>query len=490
MTTSHRTVLALALACSTAWLNTSPARAADTTALTVYRSDSASLYASNGGGQVDDGYAVVREQRALTLSAGSHDVMIDNLPIFLDPEALALGFPGGGAKVLSQRLLLAQGAGAALTGLIGHDVDVLGSNGELIAQGNLLRAGDSLLVRDQLGRTSLISKYAAVRSSGSDFPTGSTLDLRVEAAHAGAHRAVLSYPTSGLGWRAAYVATLQPGASCRMQFESRASIANRSGRDWHDAQLTLIAGEPNMAKASAPRPMMAMARSFNAKATSESLPQQQSLGDYRSYTLPSAVDLPDASVSQVPLYATRTIDCVRTALYENGNVFQPQRPILSPDFSGGSSTAIVSTLRLKAFDSLPAGYLRVLTADSHGVPQFIGEGRIDDTPKGSDASITLGTAFDLRGKRTRTRFSVDKDGRSMEEGFRITLSNAGDSRRTVTVREHPNRWQQWSLISSSSKPSRQTPDTLEFRVDVPAGGKATLDYAVRYHWSAGDNPQP
>lgn len=490
MTTSHRTALSLALACTTAWLGMSPAQAADTTALTVYRSDSTSLYASNGGGQVDDGYAVVREQRALTLAAGTHDVAIGDLPIFLDPEALALGFPDGGAKVISQRLLLAQGAGAALTGLTGHTVDVLGSNGELIVQGNLLRAGDSLLVRDQLGRTTLISKYAAVRTSGSDFPTGSTLDLRVQTAHAGATPAVLSYPTAGLGWRAAYVATLQPGAGCRMQFESRASIANRSGRDWHDAQLTLIAGEPNMAKASAPRPMMAMARGFNAKSASESLPQQQSLGDYRSYTLPSPVDLPDASISQVPLYATRAMDCVRTALYENGNVFQPQQPILSPDFSAGGGTAIISTLRLKAFDSLPAGYLRVLTADSHGVPQFIGEGRIDDTPKGSDASITLGTAFDLRAERTRTRFSVNKDGRTMDEAFRINLSNAGDSPRTVTVREHPNRWQQWSLISSSSKPSQQTPDTLEFRIDVPAGGKATLDYAVRYHWSADDHPQP
>lgn len=489
MTTSRHMVLTLALACTTAWLGVAPAYATDSSALTVYRSDSASLFASNGGGQVDDGYAVVREQRSLTLAAGTHDVVIGGLPIFLDPEALALSFPDGGANVLSQRLLLAQGTGAALTGLIGHSVDVLGNNGELIARGDLLRAGNSLLVRDQLGRTTLISHYAAVRTSGSDFPTGSTLDLRVKATRSGIHQAVLSYPTSGLGWRAAYVATLQPGAGCRMRFESRASIANRSGRDWRNTHLTLIAGAPNMAKAAAPRPMMAMARSFNATAK-ESLPQQESLGDYRSYTLPSAINLPDASVSQVPLYATRMMSCVRTALYENGSVFQPRQPMLSPGFSAGGGTAVISTLRMKAFDSLPAGYLRVLTADSHGVPQFIGEGRIDDTPKGHDATIALGTAFDLRGERTRTRFSVDKNGRTMEEAFRINLSNAGNKPRIVTVREHPNRWRQWSLLSSSSKPSRQTADTLEFRINVPADGTATLDYAVRYHWSADDNPQP
>jgi hypothetical protein len=78
----------------------------------------------------------------------------------------------------------------------------------------------------------------------------------------------------------------------------------------------------------------------------------------------------------------------------------------------------------------------------------------------------------------------------MDEAFRINLSNAGDSSRTVTIREHPNRWRQWMLVSSSSKPSQQTPDALEFRVEVPAHGKATLDYAVRYSWNADESPQP
>ena len=490
MTASHHSnALTIAFIVALAG-TTQAAHATDTTSLTLYRSDSAALYASKGDGSVDEVYAVVREHRALNLTAGIHDVVIGDLPDSLDPEALALSFPGGDARVISQRLLLAQGENAALTGLIGRSVDVLGNDGQSLASGHLLRVSDGLLVRNDRGDTTLINHYAAVRTSAGDFPTGSSLSLRVDAAHTGQTSAVLSYPTSGLGWRAAYVATLQPGGTCRMQFESRASIANRSGRDWHDLQLALIAGEPNMAKASAPRPMMAMARSFNAKAESAELPQQTSLADYRSYALPAAVDLPDGSVSQVPLYATRALDCERTALYENGSAWMPPQPMLDRDFNPGGGGTIISTLKLQASDSLPAGYLRVLTADRNGTAQFIGEGRIDDTPKGSDATITLGTAFDLRAERTRTGFNVDKNGRTLDEAFRINLSNAGDSARTVTVREHPNRWRQWTLMSSSNKPSQQTPDTLEFRVEVPANGKAVLDYAVRYHWTADENPQP
>jgi len=487
MFSARRAMLALTIVGGLIAASRTPAHAADGTQLTLYRSDDAALYAGSTDGSIGGGYAVVREQRELSLSAGLHDVVIGNLPASLDTEALALGFPDGGAKVISQRLLLAQGQGAALTGLTGKAVDVLGSTGQTLASGTLLRAGDALLVRSGDGSTTLITQYAGVRTTGADFPTGASLSLRIDATRSGSSKAVLSYPTAGLGWRAAYVATLQPGSACRMQFESHASIANRSGRDWKDSQLTLIAGEPNFAKASAPRPMMMKAA--RAMTSADAMPEQSTLADYRSYTLPGAIDLPDGSVSQVPLYATRTMSCERTALFENGNSYLPGQPMVDENFNQDGGGAIVSTLKLTAFDSLPAGYLRVLTADKNGTPQFIGEGRINDTAKGSDTSITLGTAFDLHAERTRTHFSVDKAGHTLDEAFRIVLSNASDSARVITVREHPNRWRQWTLASSSSKPSQQTTDTLEFRIDVPANGKATLDYAVHYAWTASDQPQ-
>ncbi|MEW9624122.1 DUF4139 domain-containing protein [Rhodanobacter geophilus] len=485
----------LALACVAGLAIATPAGAATPTAsgadITLYRSDSATLYASSGDSNVDDGYAVIREQRALTLRPGLQDITLGDLPDHLDAEALALGFPDGGARVVSQRLLLGRGGSAALTGLIGREVSVLGSNGGTLASGTLKRVGaDGLMIESTSGTspgTTWIHQYAGVRVGNGDFPGGSSLRLRVAAARGGSSEAVLSYPTSGLGWRAAYVATLQPGDACRMQFESRASIANRSGRDWNDAKLTLIAGEPNFAKASAPRPLMMQAKAFAAAAP---MPQQEQMDNYRSYTLPAPVSLPDGSVSQVPLYATRGMDCERTSLYENGGNWLPQQPMLGRDFNSDTTGGnIVGTLKLTAFDSLPAGYLRVLAQDSHGTPRFIGEGRIEDTPKGRDASITLGQAFDLRARRERTAFHVDQAGRTLDEAFRITLTNAGDSARTVTVREHPNRWREWKLASSSQQPARQTTDTLEFRVNVPADGKAVLDYAVHYRWTADQHPQ-
>ena len=147
---------------------------------------------------------------------------------------------------------------------------------------------------------------------------------------------------------------------------------------------------------------------------------------------------------------------------------------------------VSSQLTFDATENLPSGTLRVLLRDQDGRAELLGENRIADTAKGGDVKVNLGTAFELSATRTRTEFKVDRAAHTMEEGFRITLGNAGETARTVAVREHPNRWRVWSLASSSQKPATQTPDTLEFQVAVPANSKATLDYVVRYMWTVTD----
>lgn len=474
------------LAASLAALIAAPAIAADGPALSVYRSDSPALYAGSSG-NVDDGYALVHERRTLQLDGGVQTLALSGLPTTLDPEAVDLD-AGRNVRVLMQRLLLPRGQGSALLARqIGHPVSVLNADGKPLAEGELLDADGSLSVRTADGRVLVLRDYAAVALTGADAGTrGATLALTVDSAHKGATDAALTYPAAGLGWRAAYTATLQQGAACRMDFDARASVANRSGRDYRDAALKLIAGEPNFAKSGGPRPVMMKAMAAPAAEADSYLPQQAALGDYRSYTLPQRVDLPDASVSQVPLYAARTLDCRRAWVFDpTPHAWNPPVPQLQADMGPPRvEDRIASTLRFDAFDTLPAGYLRVLTLDRDGHPALLGEVRIDDTPKGKPVDATLGSAFDLRGERERTAFHVDRAARRMDEAFRVTLSNAGDMARTVTVREHPARWREWTLASSSLKPSRQTPDLLEFAVPVPAHGSATLDYALRYTWTA------
>ena len=452
--------------------------AAENPALTIYRADSDTLF-ENGGSPVADGYAIVHEQRALKLTGGRQTLVIDGLPMLLDPEAVSLDL-GAGSHILAQRVL-STGDGGALAAHRGEKVALGLRSGNL--EGTLIGIdGGTPIVRDGAGQVVYVREYDTLRfAEGSGLP-GSTLQLAVDG-KAGDIAATLTYPTSGLGWRAAYSVLLHDGSACRLRLDALASLVNRTGRDYPDAAVKLVAGSPNIVRQPSPRPML---KAQGMVAAPASLPEQSSLGDYRSYVIDGNLDLPDASVTQVPLYAASELDCRRRWISESGSAWFPPKPLLRAEDVYIANAPVVSELSFTPTENLPAGHLRVLMRDKDGRVEFLGEARIGDTRKNTALPVTLGNAFDLAANRERTAFSMDRAAHEINEGFRITLSNSGESARTISVREHPNRWRAWTLASSSQKPSRQTPDLLEFEVAVPANGKATLDYVVKYNWTAKD----
>jgi len=473
-----RRLLCAALA---ALLTTPAAFAADPASLTVYHADNDALFSGNTQGTLDAGHALVHERRTLDLQAGNHQIRIGGLPAALDPEAVAVAL-GSNASVLGQRVVLANAsANGALDGAIGSQVEVQSGGGSF--SGELLGASENgVLVRTRDGTVHLVHDYASVKLPGDAVSGGSALLLDVDAKSAGNRDAHLTYTTSGLGWRAAYNATLASGSACRMQFKPEASIANRSGRDYDSATIKLVAGQPNLGNrtrmysmAKAPVPMAA------------AMPEQAPLGDYRSFTLPGAVSLPNGTVTLTPLYPVQTLDCQREYVIEDGGAYFPPKPNTN-DYGAQDyqDRAITSTLAFSAPDALPAGTLRAWINDRDGAPALLGQGGVADTPEGQRVSVQLGESFDLRASRERTAFHVDANAHTMTESYKVTLTNGGDTARTVTVRQHPDRWREWTLSSSSIKPSKRTPQLLEFQVPVPADGDATLTYAVKYTWSAQD----
>jgi len=473
-----RRLLCAALA---ALLTTPAAFAGDPASLTVYHADNDALFSGNTQGTLDAGHALVHERRTLDLQAGNHQIRIGGLPAALDPEAVAVAL-GSNASVLGQRVVLANAsANGALDGAIGSQVEVQSGGGSF--SGELLGASENgVLVRTRDGTVHLVHDYASVTLPGDAVSGGSALLLDVDAKSAGNRDAHLTYTTSGLGWRAAYNATLASGSACRMQFKPEASIANRSGRDYDSATIKLVAGQPNLGNrtrmysmAKAPVPMAA------------AMPEQASLGDYRSFTLPGAVSLPNGTVTLTPLYPVQTLDCQREYVIEDGGAYFPPKPNTN-DYGAQDyqDRAITSTLAFSAPDALPAGTLRAWINDRDGAPALLGQGGVADTPEGQRVSVQLGESFDLRASRERTAFHVDANAHTMTESYKVTLTNGGDTARTVTVRQHPDRWREWTLSSSSIKPSKRTPQLLEFQVPVPADGDATLTYAVKYTWSAQD----
>jgi len=133
---------------------------------------------------------------------------------------------------------------------------------------------------------------------------------------------------------------------------------------------------------------------------------------------------------------------------------------------------------------LPKGVIRVYKKDGQGNALFVGEDRIDHTPKNETVRLKLGEAFDVTADKKQTAFQkLAGSGRynyTFESAYEIVLKNAKPEAVTVTVREPMPG--DWTMVSESLPHTKTTSGTAEWQVKVPAEGQATLTYRVRVRY--------
>jgi hypothetical protein len=133
---------------------------------------------------------------------------------------------------------------------------------------------------------------------------------------------------------------------------------------------------------------------------------------------------------------------------------------------------------------LPKGTIRVYKKDKEGNAQFVGEDRIDHTPKNEKVRLKLGDSFDVTADKKQTDFKAlpppYTNGRTVEAAFEIVLKNAKKEAATVTVLEPiPG---DWKMLSESQPSTKSTAHTAVWKISVPAEGKVTLTYRVRIRY--------
>lgn len=479
---------------------TMPANAQDTArdnrsgaTITLYSGDYETLSAGHFG-QPAPGYALVRETFSAQLQRGANEVTRTGFPASIDSAAVQLLPRGDGVSVNSQRFDFALAdQDALLRRSIGNEIVVTQANGasEKTFTGTLLAAGNGLTLRDSAGRVSVLSNYSSFQLA--TLPDGvsalPTLRWNVASDRGGRSEFQLDYPTGGLAWRAEYLAVLDgAGENCRMDFDGAAQIVNRSGASFDDAQLTLVAGEPNVQRGGGAVAYDRMEMRAMAAAPAPA-PQSQPSGEYHSYTLPARVDLPDGSVQRATLLdPARGVSCARR--YETRSPLQYYRrgtPIIDADYGSSGTQTVQAMLAFENAKSaglglpLPAGRLRVYERGSAG-DAFLGEAGLGHTAAGRKVDVALGDAFDLQAERTQKDLKLANDRLSLTETIEVEVNNAKGSAASVRVLESLPRWSAWEIVESSIPSERVDAQTVGFDLRVPANAKATVRYVVRYRW--------
>jgi len=305
-----------------------------------------------------------------------------------------------------------------------------------------------------------------------------TLVWMLENRGADSQRVEASYLTSNMNWSADYVLTVGRDEKTA-DLDGWVTLVNNSGVTYSNAKLQLVAGQLN--RVEPPVPPRAMAGAVMMKSDAAQQFGQEAFSEYHLYTLGRRTSIQNNESKQISLLSGSGVPVEKYLLVEGQQYwFRNSQGIGNP-----ISQPVKVLYRFKNDEKsslgmpLPAGTVRVYQADSKGGIQFVGEDRIDHTPKDETLKIHVGNAFDVVCERKETDYKKIASN-VIELEYQITLRNHKDSAVTVEVREPIGG--DWEVLNSNLKWTKLDATTLGFSIPVEKDGTATLDYRVRVKW--------
>lgn len=296
-----------------------------------------------------------------------------------------------------------------------------------------------------------------------------TLVWLLQSQKAGQRPVQATYLTEGITWRADYVLSLDQKGE-RGALTGWVTLANNSGASYPDARLQLVAGEVHVVREERTREKV-FVEQMAAKAPAMA---KEAIGEYHLYTLDRPTTILDRQDKQVSLLQASGVKAVKHFVVTGFPHYFWSRQDLHRQ-PVGVKLEVANTAANGLGLPLPAGTVRVYQRDSRGAEQFMGEDRIEHTPKDETVKLEIGTAFDVVAERVQTDFrSFDK---VTESAFEVRLRNHKDEPITVEVEE--NIGGDWEMLAHSHPYQKRSAFVVVFSVPVAAGGQATLSYRVR-----------
>jgi hypothetical protein len=422
--------------------------------------------------------ALVEDARSLDLKAGRQKLEFKDVSAAIRPETVSLSAPG--VTILEQNFdydLLTPDK--LMEKAVGQQVKIVRTNpgdgkettevATVLAakEGVVLKIGDRIeVLRDDGVPTRVI--FDKVPETLRARPT---LSVSVEAATAGARQAKLSYLTSGLSWKADYVALFDEVRNT-MDLQGWITLSNNSGTPFENARTQLVAGDVNQLNDGGgfqPRRSPGMISAGTESGVGERV------ADYYVYPLPERTTIASNQSKQVGFLSAQGVTAKKVYEVREGwftSQAEPTKAVVAIQFSNARLAGLGS--------QLPMGTMRVYMRDAAGDPKFVGENAIGHTPAGSELSIKTGEAFDVSSQSTLVAESrVSK--RLTRYEMRYLLRNAKDTPVTVELRQG-GLGRDATVKAESLKGRRIDAGTLGWSVPVPANGETVVTFTVETGW--------
>jgi hypothetical protein len=304
-----------------------------------------------------------------------------------------------------------------------------------------------------------------------------TLTWLVSNKSAKPHRLEVSYLASAIGWSADYVLSLDKNDAAG-NLSGWVSVDNNSGAMYKDARLKLVAGEVNRVSGydrdKVGRLSKAKADFFTAEAPRF---EEKAFFEYHIYDLAGTTTLKDKQKKQIRLLEAPAVKVKKEFLINDianytARTFRDQKekkPV----------NVFVSFFNSKENGCgmpLPAGTMRIYKKDAGESLQFVGEDRIEHTPKDETVRLKIGEAFDIVAEKTQTDFK-ELSSKLYESEWEITIRNHKDQDVSVGIVEPVGG--NWKITQNNRPFKKLDAFTIRFDVSVPKDQSATVIYRIQ-----------
>ena len=425
--------------------------------------------------------ALVEDVRNLNVPAGRSRQEFPGVSASIRPETV--GLSGRGLSVVEQNFdydLLTPGK--LMESAVGNEIGIVRTNpgsgaqtterARVLAanQGVVLQIGDRIEV---LGDDGVPTRVIFDRVPQNLRPRP-TLSVTLDAEGAGRRETTLSYLTSGLTWKADYVARFDEKAG-KLDLTGWVTLTNNSGATFSNAQTRVVAGDVNLIGNQGGYNPRQPVRSGGVRGNGTQSGGEGALADVYVYPLPEAVTVANNQTKQVGLIDAAGVPATKRYLRVINGFSTAEQPIAAEVgviFANGSGAAA---------RALPAGVIRVYVKDEAGEPRFIGESQVDHSPAGSEIVVTTGDAFDVTVQPRLV--SSERVSKRLVDYFRTryvmeyTVRNARPEPVTVEVRQR-GLGRDTELTDQSIEGEMRDARTVVWRVPVPANGETRLTATI------------
>ena len=285
-----------------------------------------------------------------------------------------------------------------------------------------------------------------------------------------------SYLTSGINWKADYVAVLNK-LDTMTDMTGWVTIDNRSGATYQNALLKLVAGDIHRVKGEMrmdyARPMAA------AKEVSQQF-KEESFFEYHLYTLDRRTTIKDNQTKQMSLLDANQVPVKKLFIFSGQpHYYYSRYDQRTNKQKVGVFLELENTKKNNLGMPLPKGTIRVYKEDQEGSLQFIGEDRIDHTPKDEKIKIKIGEAFDVVAERVQMDYK-HLGWNLYEVAFEVSLRNHKKEDIRVLVEEPiPGDWE---MLSNTHSYEKLSSNLIRFEVPVAKDKEVKVKYRIRFKY--------